>query len=260
MRVQPVHVSFSAAAAVALLLSSISSPSPAPSSAQEAIDVAISPEQATGARVEAANAVTEGWRDSLPLLLQNIDAYYQSGESGPYAEDAAAKLVPLTDLLVRIIINQDGSVQKFREIDTEKTIDLLAAAAGGTERDLRFNASYILAKTVDDDNLCVILHRLRDPTLGYAGQVNLLQIAISGTSSASRQNVQAALETANWLKTKTEGKVAVLVHLLDQISNSRKDAATPLPPNSYCARYDVDTGVAAAPSETPPTAPVAPSP
>ena len=156
MRVQPVHVSFSAAAAVALLLSSISSPSPAPSSAQEAIDVAISPEQATGARVEAANAVTEGWRDSLPLLLQNIDAYYQSGESGPYAEDAAAKLVPLTDLLVRIIINQDGSVQKFREIDTEKTIDLLAAAAGGTERDLRFNASYILAKTVDDDNLCVI--------------------------------------------------------------------------------------------------------
>jgi hypothetical protein len=255
MRVQPVHVSFSAAAAVALLCLSMSALSSATSSTQEAIDVAVSPEQSTGARVEAANAVTEGWRDSLPLLLQDIDAYYQGDKTKPYAEDVAAKLVPLTDLLVRILINQDGSVQKFREVDNERTIDLLAAAAGGTERDLRFNASYILAKTVDDGNLCVILHRLRDQDLGYAGQVNLLQIAISGTSNAGRQNVQAAAQTVELLKKTTEGKVAVLVNLLDQIARSRENAAEPLPPESYCARYNIETGVATAPSETPPTAP-----
>lgn len=213
-------------------------------SLQEEIDIAISPEQSNEARVDASNRLAETWQDSVPLLLRNIDAFYQSNESPPYASDAAAKLIPLTDVLVKIVVNKDGSVQKFRESDTVKTVDLLAATAGGAERDLRFNSSYILAKVVDDDNLCVILHRLREPNLGYSGQSNLLQIAISGTNNASRENVNAAKQTAERLKKTTEGKIAVLVNLLDQLATSKGEGAEPLPANSYCARYDIETGVA----------------
>ena len=225
-----------------------------PTSIETNIDVAISPAETTDARVDAANTVTDGWQESLPVLLQRIEAYYQNREGAPYSKENASKLIPLTDLLVRIVVNKDGSVQSFQKSDNEKTIDLLAAAAGGEERDLRFNSSYILAKVVDDDNLCVILHRLRQTDLGYSGQVNLLQIAISGTSNAARENVQAAKATAEKLKTSTEGKTAVLVSLLDQIASTREDAAEPLRRDSYCARYNVDTGIAT-PAETPPAPP-----
>jgi hypothetical protein len=175
----------------------------AATSIQEVIDAAISPDQSNDARVEAANRLKEIWPDSVPLLLRDIDAYYKASDGSPYSKDATAKLIPLTQLLTDIIANSDGSVQTFRQQESQATIDLLAAAAGDPERDLRFNSSFILAKVVDDDNLCVILHRLREPKLSYRGQVNLLQIAISGTSTASRENVQAAKETAERLKTST---------------------------------------------------------
>lgn len=223
----------------------------AATSIQQVIDAAISPDQSNDARVEAANRLKEIWPDSVPLLLRNIDSYYKGADGSPYSEDATAKLIPLTQLLADVVAKSDGSVQTFREKESQETIDLLAAAAGDPERDLRFNSSYILAKVVDDDNLCVILHRLRDPKLGYSGQVNLLQIAISGTSTASRENVQAAKETAEWLKASTEGQVAVLVNLLDQIGSARERTADPQLPDSFCARYNVETGIAT-PAETRP--------
>jgi hypothetical protein len=226
-----------------LVLVFLGSQARAGTSAQDDVDIATSVEQSNETRVAATNNLAETWQDSIPVLLRNIDAYYRSGSNPPYQPDATGKLVPLTDVLVNIVLNKDGAAQKFSESNPEKTVELLAAAAGGPERDLRFNSSYILAKVVDDDNLCVILNRLLDPDLGYSGQINLLQIAISGTNNASRENVEAAKETAEQLRKTAEGKVAVLVSLLDQIAKSREETAGPIPADSYCAHYDIEKGV-----------------
>jgi hypothetical protein len=228
-----------------LVLAFLGSQARAGTSAQDDIDIATSVEQSNEARVAATNHLAETWQDSIPVLLRNIDTYYQSGSNPPYQPDTTGKLVPLTDILVNIVLNKDGAAQKFNESNPEKTVELLAAAAGGSERDLRFNSSYILAKVVDDDNLCVILHRLLDPDLGYSGQINLLQIAISGTNNASRENVEAAKETAEQLKKTAEGKITVLVSLLAQIARSREETAGPIPASSYCAQYNIETGVPA---------------
>ena len=230
---------------------SISTIALAATSIQEAIDAAISPDQSNDTRVSAANRLKEVWPDSVPLLLRNIDAYYKRVDGSPYSEDAIGKLIPLTQLLADVVANSDGSVQTFRDKESQATIDLLAAAAGDGERELRFNSSYILAKVVDDDNLCIILHRLRDPSLSYNGQVNLLQIAVTGTSNASRENVEAAKKTAELLIRGTEIETATLVYLLQQIASAREVDATPLPPDSYCAHYDVETGIAS-PGDLPP--------
>ncbi len=236
---------------VTALLYSTSTGAATLESVQEKIDIAVSPDKSAEARVEAANSMTEGWPDSVPVLMQNIDAYYQSSEGRPYSEDAAAKLVPLTDLLVTIVVNKDGSAQKFRETDTDKTVDLLAWAARGDDRDLRFNSSYILAKVVDNSNLCIILHHLRDPSIGYSGRINLLQIAIPAASNAYRENVEATKETVDKLRDRVEGKDAMLLNFLDQNAAASKNANQPLPSESYCAQYDIETGLTASPAVTP---------
>jgi hypothetical protein len=257
MRVQPNCASL--CLLVAVLLCSISTLAAQPASIQENVDIAISPDESNEDRVKAANDVTENWQDSVPVLVQKIDAFQMSGEGGSYSKEAAGKLVPLTDLLVTIVGNKDGSAQKFRETDTGKTVDLLTSAAGGDDRSLRFNASNILIRVVDDNNLCVVLHRLRDPKLGYSGQVNLLQVAILATNQASRENLQAAKQTAEVLKASTERRTAELATLWEQLVSSRLSTAPALPAGSYCATYNVDTGTpTAAPPATP--APAAPSP
>ena len=151
-------------------------------SLQEKLNTAISPGNAD-TRVPAAKAVTEGWQDSLPVLIQNISTYYQS-DGKSYSHETIAKLLPLTDLLVSIVETKDGAIEKFREVDTSETVDVLTLAAASDDRDLRLNASSILYKVVDDDNLCIVFHRLRDPKLGSSGQLNLLQIAVWGANTA----------------------------------------------------------------------------
>jgi hypothetical protein len=244
-------------------------------SLQEKLNTAISPGNAD-TRVPAAKAVTEGWQDSLPVLIQNISTYYQS-DGKSYSHETIAKLLPLRDLLVSIVETKDGAIEKFREVDTSETVDVLTLAAASDDRDLRLNASSVLYKVVDDDNLCIVFHRLRDPKLGSSGQLNLLQIAVWGANTAARENLQAAKETAEKLKASAEenpnqtsgdGDRALYVNTLDSLASGRERMAKPLPPNSYCARYNVDRGVAvrsesvAVPSETPAATPppAAPSP
>ena len=261
MRVQPNRASL--CVLVAVLVCPISTVAAPLDAIQENVDIAISPDESNEDRVKAANDVTENWQVSVPVLIENIDAYHQSDEGASYSKEAAGKLVPLTDLLVTIVGNKDGSAQKFREADTGKAVDILTSAAGADDRSLRFNASNILLRVVDDDNLCVVLHRLRDPKLGYSGQVNLLQVAISAANKASRENLEAAKQTAELLEPSTERRIANLASLLGQLSSSRENTAPPLPADSYCANYNFDTGTPeVTPGGTPPTppAPAVPSP
>ncbi len=163
----------------------------------------------------------------VPLLFQNIDRVLPRGDGSPYSDETVSQVRSRSPTFSSA--SSTIKMVRFKSsatVDTKRRIDCSAAAAGAaTNETCGFNSSYILAKVVDDDNLCVILHRLRDPNLGYSGQVNLLQIAISGTSSAARENVQAAKETAERLKTRTEEnprlrrpmrkKSAFFVNLLD---------------------------------------------
>jgi hypothetical protein len=198
---------------------------------QEKLNTAISPGNAD-TRVPAAKAVTEGWQDSLPVLIQNISTYYQS-DGKSYSHETIAKLLPLTDLLVSIVETKDGAIEKFREVDTSETVDVLTLAAASDDRDLRLNASSVLYKVVDDDNLCIVFHRLRDPKLGSSGQLNLLQIAVWGANTAARENLQAAKETAEKLKASAEenpnqtsgdGDRALYVNTLDSLASGRESA------------------------------------
>lgn len=111
---------------------------------QEKINTAISPGD-PDTRVPAASAVTEAWQHSLQVLIQNIGTYYQS-DGKSYSDEAVAKLLPLTDLLVAIVETKDGAVERFREADTNQTIEVLTWATGSDNRDLRLNASRILYK------------------------------------------------------------------------------------------------------------------
>jgi hypothetical protein len=215
---------------------------------QPAIDIAKSPEKEAQARVDAMALLTERWKDSLPILIQNIDAYYRA-DSDPAAEDVAG-LLPLTDLAVTIVLNKDGAIEDFRQSDTDKTIKLLAWATRGPQtieqnRNLRFNAAYILASVVDNSNLCIILDHLRDPELGPNGLVNLLQVAMGTARSAYKENAEATLATVDILRPRVAeggpGKIAVLVESLGASAMLSPNAETPLPFDAqYCRGYDYE--------------------
>jgi hypothetical protein len=223
----------------------------APDWVQPAIDVAKSPAKDAQARVDAVAKLTDGWKDSLPVLIQNIDAYYRSDVGAPYTQDDVASLLPLTDIVVTIVLNKDGAIQAFRDADTDKTIKILTWATRGDptveqSRNLRFNASYILASVVDNSNLCIVLDHLRDPKLGPVGMTNLLQVATGAASYAYKENADATLTTVDILKPKVAqgglGKTAILVQSLAGSASMSPNAETPLPSDAaYCRDYDYDT-------------------
>lgn len=229
------------------LLPAIPEPASAamPDWVQSSINIAKSRDKSVELRVDKANSLTNSWQESLPVLMQNLDSYWAPSASRTLATDSVQSLIPLTDLVASIVVNKQGAVEAFRSADlasSGKTVDLLAAAAGGQDRSLRYNASYILAAVVDDANLCILLHHLRDPDFSADGQANLLQIATSAVSNASRDNVKAAADTATRLQQTAQGQAAALATLLGELATARLAVAPATPGDSYCARYNVDTG------------------
>ena len=238
-------------AIVSLLVLSVEpSLAQAPDWIQPAIDAAKSPERDAQTRVDAVAKLVDGWKDSLPVLIQNIDAYYRSDVGSPYTQDDVASLLPLTDIVVSIVLNKDGAVQAFRNADTDKTIKILAWATRGDptveqSRNLRFNASYILASVVDNSNLCIVLDHLRDPELGPIGTINLLQVATGAAGYAYQENAAATLRTVDILRPRVAqgglGKAAILVESLAGSTRMSPNAETPLPSDaSYCQDYDYE--------------------
>jgi hypothetical protein len=215
---------------------------------QPAINTVKSPKQEAQARVDAVALLTENWKESLPAIVENIDAYYRAEGIQPYTQDDVAGLLPLTDLAVKIILTKDGAIGTFRESDTANTIKLLTWAARDPEnieqnRNLRFNATYILAGVVDNSSLCIVLDHLRDAKLNPNGKVNLLQVAASAARFAYKENVKAALETVDIMSPRVNEnptpKSVVLLKALAGNATASPNAEMPLPfEATYCRDYD----------------------
>jgi hypothetical protein len=168
---------------------------------QRAINDAVSEDKPAQARIDAAARLANDWQTSLPVLVQNINGLYRSDLGTPYTKEDAATLLPLTDILASIVINNEGAIKEFRkQPDADKTVKILIWAtrrprAKDKNPNLRFSATYILASVVDNSNLCVILHHLRHDRLGNTGKANLLQVATVGTLLANEANVREAEKT-----------------------------------------------------------------
>jgi hypothetical protein len=218
-----------------------------PASIQAAIDIAKSPDKGAQARVDAAKSLTDAWEASLPVLIQNIDWYYRTDAGQPYNEGDIQTLIPLTDLVLTILVNNypvDDTFRKVEEGEDNKTIKLLAWGARGTDKGLRYNSAYILGNVIDNTNLCIILDHLRDPELSREGRVNLLQVAVPTASYAYKENVQDILATVRTLRPQIPGSGYPLPFLVDVLegramNSLKKDV--PIPRNEpgavYCLSY-----------------------
>jgi len=215
---------------------------------QPPIDTAKSSVKGTQERIDAVALLTERWKESLPELIKNIDSYYRAVDQGmPFADDDVPGLISITDIVMTIFLNKDGATQLVREVDTTKTVNMLAWAtrlSQGQEqnRNLRFNAAYILASVVDNDKLCIVLDHLRDKTLGPLGMLNLLQVGIAGARDAYRENAQATKATAEILRPRVadagSGKIAFLVEALASSADESPNRDVPLPEQaSTCRDY-----------------------
>jgi hypothetical protein len=218
---------------------------------QERIDISKSPETDMGERRSAARSLTDDWKQSLPGLIQQVDAYYRPDLTPPYREDDVPSLVALTDVFRTIIVNKDGAIQAFREADTDKTIRLLSWAARGPFANLRFNATYILASVVDNSNVCIVLQHLRDPTISPEGQDNLVQIVLAVADYAYKENAQAIEDTVRLLTNRNApaGKSGIRLVQLDQSARQSANADVPIPPgtpDSMCKNFDYNAQLTSA--------------
>lgn len=207
-----------------------------PENLQRALDALKSP--SGGDRLNAANALTANWQASLPGIVAALDAALIEGRVPPYSEADAEALLPLTDVARTIVVNIDGGIVAFRELNSEKTIRLLAWLARSGNQALRLNATFILANVLDNGYLCLVLRHLRDPGISENGIVNLLQVAASVASYANQENAQAIEATLQSLEGRLPGPKSreIAQDLAKRVSSSRQRNA-PLPPGSFCRTY-----------------------
>ncbi len=215
----------------------------APDWVQTKIDIIKSPD-APG-RVEAAQALIDGWQDSLPVLLQNTDRYWRT-DSQPYLRSDVPVLITLTEVVRTIIVNQKGAFKTFVEIEKDndnKTVKLAAWASGDPDRNLRINATYILLYGIENSNVCVVLDDLRNPDFSDEGLHNLLQAAIAFAVRLYKENYEETIRTVEFLEQKPRFRTFPLRNILDQLAgvaqnslNKDKSLRDP-PPSPYCLDY-----------------------
>ena len=214
-----------------------------------AIGTAKSPAKDTQARIDAAEFLTENWRDSLPSLIQDIDAYYRPDIEPPYMDEDIASLLPLISLVKVILRDEGDAVEVFRQYDTDKTIKLLAWATRTTKTDqrdsnFRSDATVILASVVDNSTHCIVLDQLRDPTISSNGLINLVQVATPAAGSAYQENFDAIKTTINFVRARAErvgaGKIYFFVSRLFGEASASPNREEPLPPRFWVYYQDYD--------------------
>jgi len=88
----------------------------------------------------------------------------------------------------RYLIEHGKAIDYFRERDDVNLIRLLADFAGWDNRDVRINASLILANVVDNRTLCAVIDRLQTKPVSDNTRVNLLQIVSLVAARALPEN------------------------------------------------------------------------
>lgn len=219
-----------------------------PDKVQKAIDIAKSEQAPPQERVDAAAWLKNEWAEAVPVVIKNINGYYRTEVGPPFTPDDAQALLPLTDILASIVVNNPPAVKKFREEEAKiETVKLLTWATrrprqGAHQTKFRFNAAYILASVVDNGTLCIILDHLQDEGLGVHGTANLLQVAAIAVRSANTENTEAARKTVSILKERPakSKEFDVLLNSLEQGIEANQFVRAPSPSDAYCSKYDYD--------------------
>jgi len=178
-------------------------------------------------RVPAASFLLENWHRALDDLLGELRALDRGKPETAPPESELASLIPLTDVLRSIVLNQTGAVQAFRDQDDERSIRTLIWASRSPNRNLRINATYVLASVADNTNLCMVLDHLRDRNLNADGRVNLLQVAITVAPYAYEENVVHVVNAVADLKkltANTKENLATTKQLLADLEARAKDS------------------------------------
>jgi len=178
-------------------------------------------------RVPAASFLLENWQRALDDLIAELRTLDRGKPDSAPSESELASLIPLTDVLRSIVLNQTGAVQAFREQDDERSIRTLIWASRSPNRNLRINATYVLASVADNTNLCMVLDHLRDRNLNADGRVNLLQVAITVAPYAYEENVIHVVNAVADLKklmAGTKENLSMTTQLLGDLEARAKDS------------------------------------
>jgi hypothetical protein len=203
------------------------------------------------ARVSIARALIDNWHASLPALMDAIQNMKES-EASTWTAAERQYAIFLTGVVKTILASKNLSIPFFRQCDNDKTVKPLLWAARGDNTDLRLNTANILANTVDNTNVCFVLHHLRDKNLSDNGRANLLGIARAVASYAYRENVEAISQTIEIVKQNLGNKLDGLPQtrlLLDDLQaraqkSSNGGAALPASLSRYCNKnYPYDAAL-----------------
>jgi hypothetical protein len=195
-------------------------------------------------RVAAAKSLIEDWQNSFAVLIPELSAYNR--EVPKLSQKELQNFLAITDVLRSIVINKDkeGAIKAFRDQDDDQTIRSLVWAARSDDKDLRINATYILASVVDNTNLCIVLHHLQDKKISADGRINLLQVASAVAGYAYHENVLAITETIGKVQEHVEdekdvGQTRALLKDLLQRCDKSINKKQELPPAlaKYCKDY-----------------------
>jgi hypothetical protein len=200
-------------------------------------------------RATAASKLTEKWQDSLVPIVADIASY----DTSTIAEKSAdtQNFQNVTDVLRSIIVNKDGAIKVFRERANanKKAIENLILAARSPNKELRINATHVLANVVDNTNLCLLLPHFRDPGLTPDGRINLLQVAQVASSYAFKENAESTKKAVGFLKADLVDKagdnrrtLAIADDILDRLQkNTNKDEGLPRQLDiNNCKTFDFD--------------------
>jgi hypothetical protein len=153
-----------------------------------------------GDRIAGAKFLVENWQIAQPELVKAIAFFDRPDGVGSLTPDDVDYFRAITDVQRTIILNKEGAIQKFRTTDNNRATRALVWASRASDRDLRLNATYILADVTDNTNVCIVFHHLRDRNLSANGRVNLLQVAATVAGYSYKENVSAAMKTIEILR------------------------------------------------------------
>jgi hypothetical protein len=236
-----------AALALIALAVAFSSGAKATSDPSVAIDRAIAQIVSDEAKdqLSAAKLLIGQWSLAMPALIDVIDRTDRTVDGRPYFDTDVSTLVRITDVLRAIVVNEKGGISEFRDNDTPATARVLAWASRDPDRNLRLNATTVLANTADNTNLCIVLHHLRDKDISPDGLANLTQVASAVASYAYQENVRSTRTTIRLLRNRLDekefAKTLSFVDILEGSVDNSSNARTPLPQSAefdLCRDYD----------------------
>ena len=200
-------------------------------------------------RVSTFKTLAENWQFSLPELMREIEQIKRAAPSTWKPADLEWNIT-LTNTVKNILATYDQSIPLFRKCDDEAVIKPLVWASRGDDKDIRLNASNILANTVDNTTVCFVLHHLYQdrPELKDDGRANLLGITRAMASYAYLETTQAIEKVIPKVQQELGDRIkqlpqtaALLVNILARAAGSQ-NRTTRLPESlqRYCKGYDYE--------------------